>query len=78
MGEGVAKIEIVSDRPEDIEDAPWPEGLRVRHRRDLDQVQRELRDVAGTSVLIYVQTCAAEKRRQRKKELSSQIPRNGS
>ena len=67
VGEGVAKIEIVSDRPEDIEDAPWPAGLRVRHRRDLDQVQRELRDVAGTSVLIYVQTCAAEKRRRRKK-----------
>ena len=67
MGEGVAKIEIVSDRPKDIEDAPWPLGLRVRHRRDLDQVQRELREVPGTSVLIYVQTCAAEKRRRRKK-----------
>ena len=66
-GEGVAKIEVVSDRPEDIADAAWPAGLRVRHRRDLDQVQRELRDVTGTSVLIYVQTCAAEKRRRRKK-----------
>jgi indolepyruvate ferredoxin oxidoreductase len=67
VGEGVAKIEIVSDRPEDFRDAPWPRGLKVRHRREFDRVQRELREVAGTSVLIYLQTCAAEKRRRRKK-----------
>jgi indolepyruvate ferredoxin oxidoreductase len=67
VGEGVAKIEIVSDRPEDFKDAPWPRGLKVRHRREFDKVQRELREVNGTSVLIYIQTCAAEKRRRRKK-----------
>jgi indolepyruvate ferredoxin oxidoreductase len=69
-GEGVAKIEIVSDRPKDFKDAPWPRGLKVRkvrHRREFDRVQRELREVSGTSVLIYIQTCAAEKRRRRKK-----------
>jgi len=66
-GEGVARIEIVSDRPEDFKDAPWPRGLKVRHRREFDKIQRELREVSGTSVLIYIQTCAAEKRRRRKK-----------
>ena len=49
MGEGVAKIEIVSDAQKTLT-TPWPVGLRVRHRRDLDQVQRELREVPGTSV----------------------------
>jgi indolepyruvate ferredoxin oxidoreductase len=42
-------------------------GTTVHHRDDLDTVQRELREVAGTSVLIYDQTCAAEKRRRRKR-----------
>ncbi len=67
LGEGVARIEIVSDRPEDFKHAPWPRDLKVRHRREFDRIQRELREVSGTSVLIYIQTCAAEKRRRRKK-----------
>ncbi len=44
-----------------------PPGIRVFHRRDLDHVQRELRDTSGCTVLIYDQTCASEKRRRRKK-----------
>src|SRR5262249_14926208 len=39
------------------------------HRRDMDALQRELREVKGLSVLIYDQTCAAEKRRRRKRGL---------
>ncbi len=75
IGEGVAKIEIVSDRPEDLKDVPWPGGLKVRHRREIDQVQRELREVPGTSILLYVQTCAAEKRRRRKQGLFPDPPK---
>ena len=75
LGEGVAKIEIVSDRPEDFKDAPWPRGLKVRHRREFDTIQRELREVPGTSVLIHIQTCAAEKRRRRKKALIPDPPK---
>src|SRR5690554_7396234 len=42
---------------------------------ELDDVQRELREIEGTTVLIYDQTCAAEKRRRRKRGLMEDPPR---
>jgi len=36
-------------------------------REELDAVQRELRELKGVSAIIYVQTCATEKRRRRKR-----------
>ena len=66
--EGVERIEIVTDEPEKYENAePFPKGAKVHHRADLMRVQRELREVPGVSVIIYDQTCAAEKRRRRKR-----------
>jgi indolepyruvate ferredoxin oxidoreductase len=66
--EGVERIAIVTDDPEKYAGAvEFPERATVHHRDDLDAVQRELREVKGTSVLIYDQTCAAEKRRRRKR-----------
>ena len=64
--EGVDRIVVVTD---DIERsaAGLPPGIPVHHRRELDAVQRELREYAGVSVLVYDQTCAAEKRRRRKR-----------
>ncbi len=38
----------------------FPPGATIHHRRELDAVQRELRDIKGLTVLIYDQTCAAE------------------
>ena len=66
--EGVATIIVMSD---DI--AKWsqpeifPSGVEFVHRDDLDAVQKRLRTIPGTSVLIYDQTCATEKRRRRKR-----------
>ncbi|MFK8015662.1 MAG: indolepyruvate ferredoxin oxidoreductase family protein [Gammaproteobacteria bacterium] len=65
--EGVQRIALVSDAPEKFERADFPAGVTVDHRRDLDGVQRELRDIPGVTVLIYEQTCATEKRRRRKR-----------
>ncbi len=66
--EGVCKIVIVSDQPEKIiETGGYPTEVEVRHRDDLDAVQRDLREIKGVTALIYEQTCAAEKRRRRKK-----------
>lgn len=66
--EGVRKIAIVSDQPEKIiENGGVPADIAVRHRDDLDEVQREFREIPGVTAIIYEQTCAAEKRRRRKK-----------
>ena len=65
--EGVERIAIVTDEPEKYAALPVPAGATVHHRDDLDAVQRELREVKGVSMLLYDQTCAAEKRRRRKR-----------
>jgi indolepyruvate ferredoxin oxidoreductase len=66
--EGVKRIAIVSDDPRKYPSGiDWPKGVTFHHRDDLDEVQREFATVPGTSVLIYDQTCAAEKRRRRKR-----------
>jgi indolepyruvate ferredoxin oxidoreductase len=65
--EGVSRIALVSDQPEKFDLADFPAGVTLHHRRELDPVQRELREVPGVSVLIYEQACATEKRRRRKR-----------
>ncbi|MDE8654002.1 indolepyruvate ferredoxin oxidoreductase family protein [Novosphingobium album (ex Liu et al. 2023)] len=65
--EGVWPVVLVSEDPSRFADSPLPSGVRVRHRDELDAVQRELREVNGTSGIVYEQTCANEKRRRRKK-----------
>ncbi len=67
--EGIQRIALVSDEPELFAAGDFPSGTSISHRRDLDAVQRELRDIDGVTVLIYAQTCATEKRRQRKRGL---------
>lgn len=65
-GEGIQRIELVSDTPQNHQHLK-DSLVNIRHRDDLNQVQKSLRDVSGTSVLIYEQTCATEKRRRRKR-----------
>ena len=67
--EGVAPIVVVTDEPTKYPAATaWAKGVTIRHRDDLDAVQRELRETNGVSALIYDQTCASEKRRRRKRD----------
>jgi indolepyruvate ferredoxin oxidoreductase len=66
-GEGVKKIVVVTDEPDKYPAGyPWAPGVTVHHRDQLDAIQKELREIPGTTVLLYDQTCAAEKRRRRK------------
>ena len=65
--EGVVRIALVSDEPGRYSAQQLPPGVTIHHRGELDAVQRELATITGASVLIYEQTCAAEKRRRRKK-----------
>ena len=66
--EGAIKIVIVTDEPEKYESVTGlPEGIAIEHRDELDRIQREFREIKGTTVIIYDQTCATEKRRRRKR-----------
>jgi len=67
--ENVRPIIVVTDEPDKYPaGTPWAEGVTIRHRSELDAVQRELREVPGVSAMIYDQTCASEKRRRRKRD----------
>jgi len=65
--EGVSRIVVLSEEPARHSPVQLPSGTLIAHRDELDAVQRDLRSVQGTSVLIYDQTCAAEKRRRRRR-----------
>ncbi|HUG21024.1 indolepyruvate ferredoxin oxidoreductase family protein, partial [Piscinibacter sp.] len=67
--EGVHTIVLLSD---DIgkwldHKSMFPAGVELLDRKQLDAAQKRLREVKGTSVLIFDQTCATEKRRRRKR-----------
>ncbi len=66
--EGAKKVVVVSDEPDKYPTSMhFAPDVTFHHRDDLDRVQRDLREWKGVSVLIYDQTCAAEKRRRRKR-----------
>jgi len=65
--EGVAKLCIVTDQPEKYQGVDLLAGVEVHHRDKLDAIQREFREIKGTTAIIYDQTCATEKRRRRKR-----------
>jgi indolepyruvate ferredoxin oxidoreductase len=68
MQEGVKQVVLLSDDPDrHRRSKALPPEVKIGHRDSLDEVQRELRETPGCTVLIYEQTCAAEKRRRRKR-----------
>lgn len=69
VAEGVKVIRILSERPERFAAIALPEQAMVLPRDKLDEAQRELRAIKGVTALIFDQTCAAEKRRRRKRGL---------
>ncbi|WP_108484276.1 indolepyruvate ferredoxin oxidoreductase family protein [Oceaniglobus ichthyenteri] len=64
---GVKTVAVVHDPNEQIDLSAFPKGVDIAQRGDLNTVQARLAETPGVSVLIYVQTCAAEKRRRRKR-----------
>ena len=66
LAEGVRQVVVVAEEPHRHSAIG---GVSVRHRDEIDAVQRELRDIAGVTVLVYDQMCATEKRRRRKRGL---------
>jgi len=74
--EGVKRIVLLSDDPDRHRRAgDMPSDVMIGHRDELDEVQRRLREIPGCTVLIYEQTCAAEKRRRRKRGASPDPPK---
>jgi len=67
IAEGVSKLVIVTDEPEKYHGAVLEAGVTVHHRDELDAIQRQFRELKGTTAIIYDQTCATEKRRRRKR-----------
>ncbi|MBN9262531.1 MAG: indolepyruvate ferredoxin oxidoreductase family protein, partial [Hyphomicrobium sp.] len=67
LAEGVKKLVVVTDEPHKYPSGFLPAGTPVFHRRDLMKVQKGLAQIEGVTALIYDQTCAAEKRRRRKR-----------
>ncbi len=69
VAEGLTKVIIVSDEPEKYPEADLPSGVMAHDRDELDTIQREMRETVGVTAIIYDQTCAAEKRRRRRRGL---------
>ena len=68
MAEGAKCVAVVTDEPEKYKhETGFADGTVVCHRKQLDEISRKFREVLGTSVIVYDQTCAAEKRRRRKR-----------
>ena len=66
---GVKDLAIVYDDKEDVDMNAFPQGLEIKGRDHLMEVQERMEQTKGTSAIVYIQTCAAEKRRRRKRGL---------
>ncbi len=74
--EGAKRIIVLSDEPDKYPmGSDFAPGVDIRHRDELDSTQKELREIEGVSILIFDQTCAAEKRRRRKRKLMVDPPK---
>ena len=65
---GVKNIAVVYDEKEDVDLGRF-KGVETHERAAMPTVQKAFREHEGVSAIVYVQTCAAEKRRRRKRGL---------
>ncbi|MBU6291135.1 MAG: indolepyruvate ferredoxin oxidoreductase family protein [Burkholderiales bacterium] len=65
LANGVKKVIVTTDQPEKLSAVAMPGGTEVWHRDRLDEAQRTLAAIKGTTVLLHDQECAAELRRAR-------------
>ena len=66
---GVEHVAVVYDEKEEVDPKTFPSGLQFHERKELLSVEEKMREIKGVSVILYIQTCAAEKRRRRKRGL---------
>ncbi len=67
MAMGVQNVAVVFDEKEEPARADFPREVEWHKRDALPIVQNKYRKIKGVSAIIYIQTCAAEKRRRRKR-----------
>lgn len=68
IAEGVTTIAIVSKQPSNHKhDKQLPSSVTIHHRDMLPQIQDKMAKMKGTTVILYDQVCATEKRRERKR-----------
>ncbi|MGR3637835.1 MAG: indolepyruvate ferredoxin oxidoreductase family protein [Shimia sp.] len=66
---GVENVAVVYDEKEDVDQTVFPAGLTFHERAELINVEKKFCEISGVSCIVYVQTCASEKRRRRKRGL---------
>ena len=64
---GVPRVAVVYDQKEEPMREAFPASIDWHERANMDMVQKEFREIEGVSANVYIQTCAAEKRRRRKR-----------
>ena len=73
--EGIREIYLVSENPHSYPASTIAPGVKLAHRDELDAVMKACREIKGASAIVFVQTCAAEKRRRRKRGILEDPPR---
>ena len=66
---GIKNTILVYDDKEDLSLNSFPKEIEKVDRSKLNYAQEKLSKISGVTAIVYVQTCAAEKRRRRKRGL---------
>jgi indolepyruvate ferredoxin oxidoreductase len=70
LEQGVKQVLVTTEDLADYKGVTLPAGVEVWDRTRIVEAQERLRDVRGVTVLIHDQACAAELRRDRKREVA--------